>query len=325
MGYSKWIRRDYLDTLKQFFKNLKYKGELGFQLYIFVLRTYKILTNYIFSDQSYISKKFNYYQQGTLDWNNLKSLNEKMQWFKIYDRNPKYTMLSDKYLAREYFSKEFGAEYLIPLIFETTNAKELNENNLPNYPVVVKANHDSGNYRIIRDKSKVDFHKLQTDAREWLSFNYYWEDREWPYKNIQPRIVVEKLLQTKEGKIPNDYKLNCFNGKVEFVYVSVDREGINKRNIYSKDWKPLDFTWNKRFYDHSKLRGPEIDAPATYSKMIEFAERIAKDYQYVRVDFYDVDGKLYFGEITQYHGGGFDVMMPKEWDYKFGEMIEIKA
>lgn len=309
--------------MKQFLKNIKYKGEIGFRIYIIVLKVYKLVTNYIFSDRTYISRKFKFYHQNKLDWNNLVTLNEKMQWFKIYDRNPRFTMLSDKFLARDYFSSNFGSEYLIPLVLETTDVSELNLNNLPDYPVVVKANHDSGNYRIIRDKKKVDYHILQTDAREWMSLNYYWEDREWPYRNITPRIVVEKMLLTKEGKIPNDYKLNCFNGKVEFVYVSVDREGINKRNIYSRDWKPLNFTWNKRIYDHSKLRGPEIEAPTTFSQMIEFAEKIAKDYQYVRVDFYDVDGKLYFGEITQYHGGGFDIMMPKEWDYKYGGMIDI--
>ena len=259
-----------------------------------------------------------------MDWNNLKTLNEKMQWFKIYDRNPKYVLLSDKYRAREFFKMNFGEEFLIPLVFETKNVEDLKLSNFPDFPVVVKANHDSGNYRIIRDKNSVDFDRLRVDAKSWLSFNYFWEDREWPYKQIERRIIVEKLLQTKEGKIPNDYKLNCFNGKVEFVYVSVDREGINKRNIYDRDWKPLNFTWNKRFYNHSQLRGPEIEAPLSYSKMLEFAERIARDYQYVRVDFYDVEGQLYFGEITQYHGGGFDQMRPIEWDYKFGSMIHLE-
>ncbi len=311
--------------MKQIFRELKYKGIFGFYLYIFIVKVYKICVNYSISDRKYISRKFKFYHGYDLNWNKLETLNEKMQWFKIYDRNERYVALSDKFKARDFFKNKFGEEYLVPLVLETQCVEDLNFDNFPDYPVVVKANHDSGNYRIVRDKNEIDFRKLQVDAKAWLKFNYYWEDREWPYKHIEPRIVVEKMLQTNEGKIPNDYKLNCFNGKVEFVYVSVDREGINKRNIYSRDWEPLYFTWNKKYYDHSNLRGPEIKAPSTFAKMIEFAEIIAKDYQYVRVDFYDVDGHLYFGEITQYHGGGFDQMLPKEWDYKFGNMISINA
>lgn len=311
--------------MKKLIDKLKYKGEIGFYLFIFIYKTYRFTTNLIFSDKVYLKRKFKFYHQSNLDWNNLNTLNEKIQWFKIFDKNPKYTMLSDKFKARRYFEENFGIEYVVPLVFETSNYKDLTPENFPNFPVIVKANHDSGNYRIIKDKTKVDFKKLQTDARSWLYFNYYWEDREWPYKNIKPRILVEKLLLTKTGNIPNDYKLNCFNGKLEFVYVSIDREGINKRNIYDKNWKPLNFTWSKRFCDHSKLRGPEIEPPDSFSLMVEFAEKIAKDFQYVRVDFYDVDGKLYIGEITQFHGGGFDKMLPYEWDLKFGSMLKING
>ncbi len=310
--------------MKRLLSNLKYRGKIGFYLFLLSIKIYKLIVNYIWSDKIYLKRKFKFYQGYDLNWDHLKSLNEKMQFFKIYDRNPRFIELSDKFKARDFFEKEFGSAYLIPLVLQTQNVYELIPDNLPDYPVIVKANHDSGNFRIIRNKHDFDFKKLQVDAKFWMSMNYYWEDREWPYKNVEPRIVVEKLLLNEEGKIPNDYKLNCFNGKVEFVYVSVDREGINKRNIYSREWEPLYFTWNKKFYDHSKLRGPEIDPPKSFPLMIEFAERIAQEYQYVRVDFYDVDGQLYFGEITQYHGGGFDQMLPREWDYKFGEMIHIE-
>jgi len=311
--------------MKSLFREIKYKGIIGFYFYVTVVKIYKFIFNYSISDRKYLNQKFKFYHGYELNWDKLETLNEKMQWFKIFDRQERYVSLSDKFKARDFFMNKFGEEYLVPLVFETSNVKDLTYDNFPDYPVVVKANHDSGNYRIVRNKDEINFTKLQIDAKTWLQFNYYWEDREWPYKNIEPRIVVEKMLQTKEGKIPNDYKLNCFNGKVEFVYVSVDREGINKRNIYSRDWEPLHFTWNKKYYDHSKLRGPEISAPPSFGKMVEFAEIIAKDYQYVRVDFYDVDGHLYFGEITQYHGGGFDQMLPIEWDYKFGKMINIHA
>jgi hypothetical protein len=143
------------------------------------------------------------------------------------------------------------------------------------------------------------------------------------YKDIKTLIIIEKLLQTKEGFIPNDYKLHFINGKLEFVYCSVGRETINKRNIYDADWKPLMFTWSEKYKDPTTLRGPEIEAPSTFAKMKELGAVIAKDFKYVRVDFYDVDGKLYFGEITLHHGSGFDVFVPDTYDKYYGELLKL--
>jgi hypothetical protein len=135
--------------------------------------------------------------------------------------------------------------------------------------------------------------------------------------------VVEKLLVTKDGKIPNDYKINCFHGEIGFIYVSVDREGKNKRNIYDKNWNPLHFTWGAKSKEVDKIRGEEIAPPDSLAEMIRLAKQLSKDFPYVRVDFYDVDGRIYFGEITQHHGGGGDNMRPFEWDEKFGAMIQL--
>ena len=133
------------------------------------------------------------------------------------------------------------------------------------------------------------------------------------------------MLQTKENKIPNDYKLTYFNGKLQFIYCSIDREGINKRNIYSPDWKPMPFSWvdvasGKKL---DSIKGPEIPPPPTLKKMIEFGNKISKNFKYVRVDYYDVDGKLYFGEITLCHGAGFDVIYPKNYDLELGNKLII--
>ena len=118
---------------------------------------------------------------------------------------------------------------------------------------------------------------------------------------------------------------NCINGKVEFIYVSVDREGKNKRNIYDPNWNPLHFTWAGKNKDISNLRGPEIPRPVNLDKMIEIAEQIAREFYYVRIDFYDVDGKVYFGEITQHHGGGFDRILPIDYDLFYGKLVKLPS
>ena len=303
--------------------DLKYKGKLGYLLANIAYEGYRFLKYYRFGETAYLKKRFLNMQGYSLNMKNPKTLNEKLQWLKIYDRRPIYTIFADKYAVREWVKENIGEDVLIPLLYETKNPEDIRPENLPNEPFILKANHDSGSYLIVRDKSKIDWKKVRTDCKWWLSKNYYWIDREWQYKEIEPRIIVEKLLVDKNGKIPNDYKLHCINGEVVFIYVAVDREGVNKRNIYDKDWKPFPISWANKFKDASKLRGSEIEPPKSLDRMIKISLEVAKLFAYVRVDFYDVDGKLYFGEITQCHGGGFDQMRPIEWDYKFGEMLKI--
>jgi len=304
--------------------DLKYKGKLGYFFANAAYEAYRFWKYYRVEDIAYLKKRFLNMQGYPLDIENPKSLNEKLQWLKIYDRRPIYTTFADKYAVREYVKENIGESLLIPLLYTTKNPADIIPENLPDEPFILKANHDSGSYVIVRDKNKIDWQKVRTDCKWWLSKNYYWIDREWQYKEIEPRIIVEKLLLDKNGKIPNDYKVHCINGKVEFIYVAVDREGVNKRNIYDKNWNPLPFSWANKFKDTSKLRGAEIAPPASLERMLALSIEIAQLFAYVRVDFYDVDGELYFGEITQCHGGGFDQMRPIEWDYKFGEMLKIK-
>lgn len=309
--------------MKGIIQQLKYKGTIGFYCYLWLYKLYFFLTNYRFSDRAYIQKIFKRAHDYPLNLENPKTLNEKIQWLKLHDRKPIYSTFADKFAVRDYIAKELGPELLIPLVFYTQDYKDIRIENFPDFPVIVKGSHDSGSYIIVKDKHQVNWHELQTNCREWLHQNYYWADREHPYKNIPPGIVVEKLLLTSEGKIPNDYKLNVFNGKVEFIYTSVDREGKNKRNIYTANWEPLYFHWNKRHKIKADLRGEEIPPPTTLDKMIEFSEKIGRQFAYVRMDFYDVDGKLYFGEITQFHGGGFDMIEPVEYDYFYGNLIDL--
>ena len=306
------------------FESLKYKGPVAFFMLLWFYKSYRFLRYDLISDEIYLKKKFPKSQGYDLNLENPKSLNEKMQWLKINDRREISIQLADKYGVRDFIEKHFGADYLVPLLYHTKNVNSIRPQNLPEEPFIIKVNHDSGNYQIVRNKADIDWAKLRIDIRWWLATNYFYHDREWQYKQIRPRVIIEKLLLNREGKIPNDYKLHCINGKVAFIYVSVDREGSNKRNIYDRNWKPLAFTFaSKPKQEKGNIRGQEIEPPPSYKQMITFAEKIAQLYTYIRVDFYDVDGKLYFGEITHHHGGGFDQFRPVEWDYYFGEKLDL--
>lgn len=308
-------------------ERLRYYYSKNILYFYLCLICYKIITFFIFSlrsDKSLITRKYAKIFGRKLDLKNPKTLNEKIQWLKLYERKDFHTICADKYAVREWLANKFGNEYLVPLIYHTDDWREINADNIKNFPCIVKANHTSGDYIILREAAKVNWKSVRRECHWWLLKNYYQTSQEWQYKNIKRQIVVEKLLQTKAGKIPNDYKLHYINGKLEFVYVSVDREGTNKRNIYDPDWKPLPFSWvDKTKSTLGQIRGAEIPAPATLGKMKDIGEEIARLFKYVRVDFYDVEGRLYFGEITLHHGSGYDVFVPEKYDYSYGEKCNL--
>jgi len=306
------------------FEELKYKaGPFGFYMALWMYKAFRYIKYDRLTDAAYEKKIFPLAQGYPLDLENPESLNEKIQWMKMHDRRQISIQLADKYAVRGFIENHFGAKYLIPLLLSTEDVNSIRPERLPEEPFIIKLNHDSGHYWIIRDKSFVDWKRLRINLKWWMSFNYYYHSREWQYKNIKPKILVEKLLLNDQGKIPNDYKLHCINGSVAFIYVSVDREGENKRNIYDKHWKPLNFTFAHKSKQRPDLRGAEIEPPPSLEKMIQFAERIAKLYTYVRIDFYDVQGELYFGEVTHHHGSGHDQFRPRKWDYYFGKQLDL--
>ncbi|MCF8427102.1 MAG: glycosyl transferase [Bacteroidia bacterium] len=309
--------------IKKIIKNLRYKGDFGYFLARILTYLNRFQKGSYLSDKAFITKRFLKAHSYPINWNDPQSLNEKLQILKWKYTTHLHSNVSDKFSARDFINKKFGEEFLIPLVFETKNPNEITPASIPDFPVIVKANHDAGNNYIIRDKKNVEWDKLQKDCRWWLSWNYYYADREQQYKNIERRIIVEKLLITDEGKIPNDYKLNFINGNLEFVYVSIDREGGNYRNIYDANWIPLNFKWANKNKMPKTKRGPEIGPPQSWELMRKLGGEIAQLFPYVRVDFYDVNGKPYFGEITLCHGGGFDKFEPLEVDFELGKKLSI--
>lgn len=311
--------------MKLLLTNLKYKGRLGFIISLVSVKIYKYLRYNRLSDKEFLRKSFKFAQLYDLNLANPTTFNEKLQWLKLNDKRDLNSVLTDKYAVRDFISVAFGSEYLIPLLGSFTNPDDLNLDVLPDVPFIIKPNHSSGDFVIVRNKWDLDLNKLVVDCKWWLSFNYFYPGRQWQYKSIKRRIIVEKLLLTREGKIPNDYKFHCFNGRAEFIYVAVDREGLNVRQIYDLNWEILPFSLEARTKVKTKRKeNINVEPPKNLAKMIDFAQRISKIYAYVRVDFYEVDGKLFFGEVTHHHGGGYDQLKPFEWDEKFGNIMNLK-
>ena len=253
-----------------------------------------------------------------LNLNNPKTFNEKLQWLKLYDRNPQYTELSDKFEVRKFISANIGDEYLIPLLGVWKNFDDINFEALPNQ-FVLKCTHDSGGIVICKDKSSLDYEKAKEKINKSLMRNYYYYAREWPYKNIKPRIICEKYMEDESSVELKDYKFMCFNGEVKCSFVCLNRNSKKGLNVdfYDMDWNPMPFT---RHYPNS---GTILPKPKNFDKMVEFATKLSKGIPFVRVDFYETNGKLYFGEMTFYPGSGFEEFTPESYDYLLGSWIEL--
>lgn len=259
------------------------------------------------------------------DLKNPKTLNEKIVWLKLNDRTPLHTQCADKIAVRSYVEQKIGAEYLIPLLFSSDNIDDLTPENFPKTePFILKTNHDSSGGIIIKNPQEADWKTIKKKIKKHLKVNYYYPSKEWQYKNINPRFLAEKLLVNKAGTIPFDYKFHCFNGKVEVIQVDIDRFTDHKRNLYDVHWNLLPFTWSL-WKDNQPLwpNGNAVDKPLLLSKMIELSEKLAASFVYVRIDLYDLDGEIYFGEITFHHGSGHERIFPEEFGLELGAKVDL--
>lgn len=271
----------------------------------------------IVPDSLYLKIKYKLIMGKKLNLNNPKTFNEKLQWLKIYDRNPKYTTLVDKYKVREYIKNEIGEEYLIPLLGVYNSFEEIDFDSLPNQ-FVLKPTHTSGDYFICKDKSKINYSLLKKQVDKWLKRKYYWLHREWPYKNVKPRIICEKFMVDESGVELKDYKFFCFDGIPKAMFVATDR-GIDTRfDFFDMDFKRLPIVKN-----HYLNGRKEINKPVNFDKMVELAKMLSMGIPHVRVDFYNINGKIYFGELTFYHFSGFEKLEPEKYDEIFGNWIRL--
>ena len=270
------------------------------------------------SDEKYLKLIFKTMVGYELNLSEPKTFNEKLQWLKLNDRKPEYTTMVDKYSAKDYVADIIGSDYIIPTLGVWDSFDEIDFDELPNQ-FVLKCTHDSGGLVICTDKNKFDYKATKKKITKCLKYNYYYAGREWVYKDVKPRIIAEKYMCDEINIELNDYKLMCFDGEVKCSFVCSDRfsEGGLKVTFYDKDWNVLPF---ERHYPKSNI---PINRPLNYNKMISFAEKLAQNIPFVRVDFYEIAGKLYFGELTFFPGGGFEEFEPQAEDLELGSWIKL--
>jgi len=250
-----------------------------------------------------------------------KTFNEKIQWLKLYDRKPVYTTMVDKYEVKKYVADRIGEAYIIPTLGVWNSFAEIDFDALPNQ-FVLKCTHDSGGLVICKDKNTFDEAAAKKKIEASLRTNFYLIGREWPYKDVKPRIIAEKYMEDCETRELRDYKFFCFNGEPKALFVATDRQTPGEEVKF--DFFDMD-------YAHIDVRNGHQNAralpkkPQQFELMKELAAKLSKDIPHVRVDFYEVDGKVYFGEMTFFHFSGFVPFEPDEWDYTFGSWIALPS
>ena len=273
-------------------------------------------------DKLYLEYKYKRYFGKKLNLNNPQTFNEKLQWLKLYDRKPIYTTMVDKYESKKYVADIIGEEYIIPTLGVWDKFDDIDFDKLPN-EFVLKTTHDSGGVVICRDKSTFDINSAREKLNKSLNYNFYYMGREWPYKNVKPRIIAEELLtdSLNPSAAPTDYKFFCFSGKADCVMLCLDREtGDTKFYFFDKQW-------NLKRYNNRGKNAPEgftIPKHKSMDEMFAIAEKLSDGIPFVRVDLYCINDHIYFGEMTFYPDSGFDKNLLPETDEYFGKKLLIK-
>ena len=302
MNIIKYIKHPF-----SFFKDLKVKrlnGRYGQAL----------------SDEEYLRKMFKVKVGKALNLDNPQCFTEKLQWLKLYNRKPEYTIMVDKYTAKKYVAEKIGEEYIIPTYGIWDRFDDIDFDALPNQ-FVLKCTHDSGGRIICRDKEQLDLQRAKQKINASLARDYYLSGREWPYKDVPRKIIAEKYM--KEESVESgeecltDYKWFCFNGEPKLVYISKDNAADPRTDFFDMDFNHV----NMRMKDKNSEVLPE--KPKLFDEMKRLATILSAGIPHVRVDFYNINGRIYFGELTFFHNSGFSRIYPEEWDYTFGSWIKL--
>ena len=263
---------------------------------------------------------YEHHMHKKLDLKNPTTFNEKLQWLKLNYHNPIMQQLVDKLAVREYIKENIGEEYLIPLIAVYDRFEDIRFEQLPD-KFVIKCNHDSGSCIVCKDKKTLDIEVARNKINEHLKKNYYYMWREWPYKHIQPKILIEEYMEDFKDNSFDDYKFLCFNGEVDNVMICTGRQTGNlKFHFFDRDW-------NFKRYNYIGLQEPEnftMTKPEKMDEMFDIAEKLAKDFPCVRVELYCANEKIYFGEMTFFPQAGFDSNLLEQTDLLWGEKIILK-
>lgn len=271
------------------------------------------------SDEWFVRHNYELSMGKTINLNSPSSFNEKLQWLKLYDRRPLYTRMVDKYEAKKYVSEIIGEKYIIPTLGVWEKFDEINFDSLPNQ-FVLKCTHDSGGLVICRDKNRFDIETARKKINTSLRRDYYMVGREWPYKDVRRRIIAEKYMQDGRQRELRDYKFYCFNGEPQFLYLS---EGLENHATAHISFVNLDWTFapfgRSDYAPFTQL--PE--RPKHFDEMIDISRRLSSGIPFLRVDLYEINGEVYFGELTFTPKGGTMPFNPPEADYEIGKLLKL--
>jgi len=275
-----------------------------------------VFSRYIRNDKTFIKWEFFSMMHRFPNLEKPTTYNEKLQWLKLNCRNPEYTKMVDKYEAKEYVRKILGDEYIIPTLGVWNSFDEIDFDKLPE-KFVLKCTHDSGGLVICKDKSKLDKNEARKKIENSLKHNYYLEHREYPYKDVKPRIIAEQFMVDESGTELKDYKFFCFNGVCKMLFVATDRPFDTRFDFFDTDFNHLPFKQGH------PLATKKIAMPKGFEEMKRIAEKLSVNIPHVRVDLYDINGHIYFGELTFFHFSGNVPFEPSEWDGKIGNWLQL--
>lgn len=310
---------------------ISFRERINNKLLDFTFRLYKLINKLyeynIISDKIFLTLSYRYKKKKWINWRNPHSFSEKLQWLKLYDRKPEYTNIVDKVKFKEWAAKKIDPCYIIPTLFIYDNPEDIKFEKLPNR-FVIKCNHSSGKNYIHAADTPLDIKKIKKILNIKFKQNYFKHGGEWPYKNVKKKILVEEYIEIKNKDGIIDYKFYCFNGKPEYIQInSFSDHYIYDREIeiqsfqlfYDKEWNLMEFSQG-----YPERGEKEISKPENFEKMLEIAAILSQDIPFVRVDMYNVGGKIYVGELTFYPYNGFYPFYPDEsWDYKLGELLKL--
>ena len=317
-GISSWIgkklklgkgRLHDIDENKEF--NILHFRALAVPLKILEFRLFMLLP-----DELYIKMRYRIRTRKKLNLENPVLYNEKLQWLKLHDYNSVYPTIVDKISVRDYISDKVGSEHLIPLLGVWDRPEDINYDKLP-AEFVLKCNHDSGSTRIIKEKNIINIREINAYYNKKLNLNYYNKTREWPYKNLEHKIICEKYLNDGSALGLRDYKIFCFNGRAEFIRTNYQGKKRTMKSEFDRDWNLIEDTMN--FIPD----GTYVERPEKLEEMIELAEKLSEGFIHLRVDLYYVDNKIFVGELTLYHGSGMNWFRTVSLERKLGEMIDL--
>ncbi|XJS11010.1 ATP-grasp fold amidoligase family protein [Aerococcaceae bacterium WGS1372] len=278
------------------------------------------------SDEKFAKMKYYENTGRKLNLTNPTTFNEKLWWLKINNRDPLLTTCSDKVEVRDYLIKKGFEDILIPQVGVYSNPKDLEFDKFPD-EVFIKTSHGSGRNLIWRRNSEFDYNKFNKEFESFLKQNYYLQSREWNYKNIEPKIVVEEIIKDDSELGLVDYRFLCFDGKVKLILVDTETAASDgthspgaKRNVYNQDFELMDIKVSREHFNHEL-----ISKPKNFEKMIEISESLSDAFEFCRVDLYNIKGKIYFGEITFYTGGATQIIEPEKWEQKLGSWINLDS